>query len=93
MNSNQKIATLVAGAFVAALGVAAVAQAQTPAKPPSFQAEKCFGIAKAGANDCASAGNNSCGGTSRVAADGKAWMYVPAGTCNRMVGGSLTPKA
>lgn len=93
MNSYQTLSAAVAGAFVAALGISAVAQAQTPARPPAFQAEKCYGIAKAGANDCASAGNNSCGGTARVNADGKAWVYVPAGTCNRLVGGSLTPRA
>jgi uncharacterized membrane protein len=66
--------------------------AQKPAPAPSFKAEKCYGIAKAGKNDCASTGNNSCGGTSKVNADPKAWIYVPEGYCERIVGGSKTPK-
>ena len=54
--------------------------------------EKCYGIAKAGKNDCASTGNNSCGGSSKLNSDPKAWIYVPAGYCDRIVGGSLQPK-
>ena len=49
-------------------------------------------LAKAGKNDCASTGNNSCGGTSKLNADPKAWIYVPAGYCERIVAGSKTPK-
>ena len=66
--------------------------AQKPAPEPSFKAEKCYGIAKAGKNDCASTGNNSCGGTSKVDRDPKAWIYVPDGYCERIVGGSKTAK-
>ena len=50
-------------------------------------------LAKAGKNDCASTGNNSCAGTSKVNADPKAWIYVPDGYCERIVGASKTPKA
>ena len=60
---------------------------------PSFQAEKCYGIAKAGQNDCASTGNNSCAGTSRANADPNAWVYVPAGYCDRIVNANKAPKA
>ena len=60
--------------------------------PVAFKTEKCYGIAKAGKNDCASTGNNSCGGSSKVNGDPKAWIYVPAGYCERIVGGSLQPK-
>jgi uncharacterized membrane protein len=66
--------------------------AQKPAPAPSFKAEKCYGIAKAGKNDCASTGNNSCGGSSKVSGDKKAWIYVPEGYCERIVGGSKTPQ-
>lgn len=66
--------------------------AQKPVEPPKYQAEKCYGIAKAGNNDCASTGNNSCGGTSKIDGDPRAWIYVPKGYCERIVGGSLTPK-
>jgi uncharacterized membrane protein len=84
---------LIASAIAAAIGGASVASAQGPAPEPQFQAEKCYGIAKAGKNDCASTGNNSCAGTARSDADPRAWIYVPAGYCERIVDGSLTPKA
>jgi uncharacterized membrane protein len=83
---------LVASALAAAVVVPAAVSAQKPAPAPSFKAEKCYGIAKAGKNDCASTGNNSCGGTSKANSDPKAWIYVPAGYCERIVGGSLQPK-
>ena len=82
--------------FIAAALASAVApvllSAQKPAPAPTFKAEKCYGIAKAGKNDCASTGNNSCGGTSKANSDPKAWIYVPEGYCERIVGGSKTPK-
>lgn len=83
---------VIAGAFAAALAAPAFLAAQKPAEMPSFKAEKCYGIAKAGANDCASTGNNSCGGSSKRASDGKAWMFVAEGTCERIVGGSKAAK-
>ena len=85
---------LIASALAAAVAAPSLASAQAgPAPTPSFQAEKCYGIAKAGQNDCASTGNNSCAGTSTVNADPKAWVYVPAGYCDRIVNASKTPKA
>lgn len=54
--------------------------------------EKCYGVAKAGANDCETA-TNSCAGTSVEDAQGDAWIYVPAGLCEKLAGGSLDPKA
>jgi len=44
--------------------------------------------AKAGKNDCAGAGH-ACAGQSSTAS-GKEWLKVPVGTCERLVGGSLT---
>jgi uncharacterized membrane protein len=82
--------------FIAAALASAIApivlSAQKPTPAPSFKAEKCYGIAKAGKNDCASTGSNSCGGTSKINSDPKAWIYVPEGYCERIVGGSKTPK-
>jgi uncharacterized membrane protein len=63
---------------------------------PSFAAdkpdmEKCYGVAKAGKNDCA--GNaHSCAGQAKVDAGAKEFLTVPKGTCERLSGGSLTPK-
>jgi uncharacterized membrane protein len=84
---------IVASAIAAAVAAPALMTAQGPAPTPSFKAEKCYGIAKAGKNDCASTGNNSCAGTSKISADPRAWIYVPAGYCDRIVNGSLKPKA
>ena len=85
---------VIASALAAANAAPSIAAAQTgPAPAPKFSAEKCYGIAKAGKNDCAATGNNSCAGTSRVNADPKAWIYVPAGYCERIVSASKTPKA
>ena len=83
---------VVASAVAAALAMPFFADAQGgPAPKPKFQAEKCYGISKAGKNDCQTA-NSSCAGTSRRDNQGDAWLYVPAGTCERLVNGSLQPK-
>lgn len=79
-------------ALAAAAATPLLLLAQKPAPTPTFQAEKCYGIAKAGKNDCASTGNNACGGTSKINSDPKAWIYVPEGYCDRIAGGSKTPK-
>ena len=55
--------------------------------------EKCYGIAKAGMNDCGSAVSNKCAGTSLVDGDKEAWLLVPKGTCNKIVGSSMKPPA
>jgi uncharacterized membrane protein len=83
---------LVASAMAVALSMPFQAGAQgQPAAKPKFEAEKCYGVAKAGKNDCQTA-NSSCAGTSRRDGQGDAWLYVPAGSCERIVGGSLQPK-
>ena len=52
--------------------------------------EKCFGIAKAGQNDCASiTGVHSCAGQSKVDSDKGEWKYVAKGTCEKVGGLSL----
>ena len=49
--------------------------------------EKCYGIAKAGQNDCANlAGTHSCAGQSKVDGDPGEWKYVAKGTCKDMKG-------
>lgn len=76
MSANSTNAFL-AAAIVSAAGIAA---SFTPAQAMG-EKEKCYGITKAGGNDCASAGNNSCAGTQKADYDGKAWKYVAKGTC------------
>jgi len=53
--------------------------------------EKCYGVSKAGKNDCAGAAH-ACAGQSKSEANGKEFVQLPKGTCERLVGGSLTPK-
>ena len=53
--------------------------------------EKCYGVAKAGKNDCAGAAH-ACAGQSKAEASSKEWVKLPKGTCERVVGGSLTAK-
>jgi uncharacterized membrane protein len=49
--------------------------------------EKCYGIAKAGQNDCANlAGTHSCAGQAKVSDDAGEWKYVAKGTCASMKG-------
>jgi uncharacterized membrane protein len=52
--------------------------------------EKCYGVAKAGKNDCAGAAH-ACAGQSSKDASAKEFIKLPKGTCERVVGGSLTP--
>ncbi len=85
-------ALFLASAVAAVVALPLLANAG-PAPAPSFSAEKCFGIAAAGHNDCAASNSHSCAGESRVSADPKSWLYVPTGTCQKITGGSLTPKA
>ena len=52
--------------------------------------EKCYGVAKAGKNDCAGAAH-ACAGQSTKDASAKEFIKLPKGTCERVVGGSLSP--
>lgn len=54
--------------------------------------EKCYGIAKAGFNDCGTA-THSCAGESKINGDKTEWLAVPNGLCNKIVGGSLKSAA
>ena len=57
--------------------------------------EKCYGVAKAGQNDCAAGAGTSCAGTSTRDYQGNAWKLVDKGTCTTITTpkgkGSLTP--
>lgn len=76
-------------AGVVALGLGAVSQTADAAKP-GF--EKCAGIVKAGMNDCGTS-NHSCAGQAATDSDAEEWVYVPAGTCNKIAGGTLKESA
>ncbi|HEX4044040.1 MAG TPA: DUF2282 domain-containing protein [Gammaproteobacteria bacterium] len=59
----------------------------TDEMPKGF--EKCYGISKAGKNDCAS-GSGACAGQAKADGAKNAWLGLPKGTCERIVGGSTT---
>ena len=71
-----------------ALSTALLMAASPSAMAQGFDAEKCFGVAEAGKNDCAAGPGTSCAGTSTVDGQGNAWIYVPKGTCEKLVNGS-----
>jgi uncharacterized membrane protein len=87
----MKTSLVAASAMFAALAMPVIASAG-PAAVPNFQAEKYYGIAKAGLNDCQTA-THSCAGTATKEMDGASWIYVPAGTCDKIAGGATMPKA
>jgi uncharacterized membrane protein len=61
--------------------------------PTAYKAEKCYGIAAAGLNDCAAKGSHSCAGTATLDKDPFSWVYVPAGYCERIAGSKIAPPA
>lgn len=71
----------------AATSLMSLALLSSPALAQNAAKEKCFGIAKAGQNDCANlSGTHSCAGQSKVDNDQGEWKYVAAGTCKSMNG-------
>lgn len=85
MNDSKRalLGTAVAGIVALGLGVAS----------PSAMAgkkgqEKCQGIAKAGMNDCGTS-SHSCAGQATVDGHAEEWVYVPKGTCEKIVGGKV----
>lgn len=97
--SNKIIVSALSAVVALGFGTQAIADTNNPAMqtktmkmlntemPKGF--EKCYGIAKAGMNDCAS-GTSACAGQSKVDGAKDAWLGVPTGTCNKIAGGSTT---
>lgn len=78
---NQKLILSSALGCAMALGLVGQAAAQDKGK------EKCYGIAKAGQNDCANiSGTHSCAGQASKDMAPDDWKYVAKGTCKSMNG-------
>ena len=75
--ASSKTKLTLAGAVAAAI----MAQATDADAKRERKNEKCYGIALAGANDCAAGPGTTCAGTSKVDYQGNAWKLVPKGTC------------
>lgn len=88
MKNQASLHAAVAG--LVALGISASALAGGPVKQPT-ETEKCFGIAKAGQNDCGTA-KHACAATSTKDNDPAEWKYVAKGTCEKMGGKPPAPK-
>lgn len=79
MNNKALIAVALAGLVGSSMAMAA----------ESAKTEQCYGVAKAGQNDCATkSGSHSCAGQGKKDNDPADWKKVPAGTCEKM-GGKL----
>ncbi len=79
---NQRL--VVSSALASALAMGLVAVAVAADAPPK---EKCYGVAKAGQNDCANiSGSHSCAGQARVDDGVDEWVYVRGGTCKQLGG-------
>ncbi len=81
--------TVVSSALASVLVLGLLVGNQAIAAKKDF--EKCYGVAKAGKNDCQTA-TSSCAGTSKVDRKADAFIAVPKGTCGKIAGGSLSPK-
>ncbi len=82
----KNMKTLLSGLI--ALGLMSGATAAFAGKPGM---EKCYGIVKAGMNDCGSS-NHACAGQASKDRDANEWVYVPKGTCKKIAGGKTKDK-
>lgn len=87
--ANRKAFQLALGS-VLTLGLASAAT-QADAKPTWDGHEKCYGVSKKGMNDCHNA-EHRCGGRAKADGISDDWVYLPEGTCEKIVGGSAEPK-
>ncbi|BBF86591.1 putative signal peptide protein [Aquitalea magnusonii] len=85
MNASK---TLLASAMGAVVTLAALAAAPAQAA----EQEKCYGVAMAGMNDCASAtGAHGCKGQATVDKDPGDWKLLAKGSCQQMGGNTMAP--
>lgn len=84
MEKSLIMRSAIAGLFT--LGVVATTEQAVAGAPKGM--EECYGIAKAGMNDCATK-KHSCAGQAQKNGDKDDYVYVPVGTCKKIVGGLL----
>ena len=87
--SNDKILHA-AVASLLALGLAQPAAGQD--MKAGGDKEKCYGIAKAGQNDCGTA-QHTCAGKAKKDNQPEEWKYVAKGTCEKLGGKTKAPGA
>jgi uncharacterized membrane protein len=73
--------------MISAAAASVMSLALLSAPVAAQEKEKCYGIAKAGQNDCANlSGTHSCAGQSKTDMGKDEWKYVAKGTCKTMKG-------
>jgi uncharacterized membrane protein len=90
MKINQFAKSAVATTSVLAFALS-VAAGTASADDKKGKKEKCYGVVAKGMNDCATS-SHTCAGQSAEDQHPEEWMYVPAGMCERIAGGSKEPK-
>ena len=83
---KSNLAVTAAVSSLLAIGATALTSTQVLAA----EKERCYGVAKAGKNDCATK-TSSCAGTSKVDGQKDAFIVVPKGLCDRLASGSTKP--
>ena len=73
--------------FAAAAILSVMSTASHAADAPASEKEKCYGIAKAGKNDCAWSGG-SCAGSTKADSEKAAWLLLPKGVCGKIAAGT-----
>ena len=86
MSQKNLIKTALTSAM--AIGLVTVSSAALAGKPGM---EKCTGISKAGKNDCGTS-QHACAGMAKTDGEAEEWVYVPEGTCEKIVGGTVKAK-
>ncbi|NJD32202.1 MAG: DUF2282 domain-containing protein [Gammaproteobacteria bacterium] len=84
MNLKKLAIATAVGSFLAAGSMSATA-GDAPSK------DKCYGVAKAGKNDCAGNGH-SCAGQAKKDNDPNEWVHMPKADCEKMGGKTEAPK-
>lgn len=82
----KSIDTLLASAIAGTLSLGLAAG--TAAAAEKTPMEKCYGVSKAGKNDCQTA-VSACAGTAKQDGQKDAWLFLPKGSCEKIVGASL----
>jgi uncharacterized membrane protein len=95
MSDNNKLTHALHAAVGGLMTLAAslpTAAAAAEALVQCAEQERCYGVARAGRNDCATA-TSACAGTTKQDFQKDAWVYVPKGTCAKLAGSvvSATP--
>ncbi len=80
--------------FLAAIGLISIGSAADIPDANAQKMEKCYGIVKAGKNDCKAAdGRHTCAGYAKEDGSYNEWILLPYGTCERILDASSVSEA